>query len=99
MTLFSDIEGAANEYKEVLTEKYGTMYNYEVVDPGDVYEEIELEAYEYYKSEKLMEYNFHFSLLATMYQIFEQQLRSFIYEEINHSSSSVKTEEAFFGIR
>lgn len=92
-TLFSDIEGRANEYKEKLTDKYGTMYNYEVVDPGDIFEMIESDAYDFYQAEKLMEYNFHFSLLTTMYQMFEQQLRSFVYSELNHSWSPVRTGE------
>lgn len=92
-TLFSDIEGRANEYKEKLTDKYGTMYNYEVDDPGDIFEMIESDAYDFYQAEKLMEYNFHFSLLATMYQMFEQHLRSFVYSELNHSWSPVRTGE------
>jgi hypothetical protein len=54
-----------------------------------------MEAYEFYRAEKLMEYNFHLSLLATMYQLFEQQLRGFIYSEFNHSTSPVQTEEDF----
>lgn len=78
-TLFNDIEGSANKYKEKMVEEYGTAYNYEEVDPSDIFENIEMETYEFYKSEKLMEYNFHLSLLATTYQIFEQQLRGFIY--------------------
>jgi hypothetical protein len=91
--LFSDIEAAANKYREELVDKYGTMYNYEVVDPSDVFELIESESYDFYHTEKLMKYNFHFSLLTTMYQIFEQQLRSFIYSELNHKFSPVRTEK------
>ena len=94
-TLFSDIEGSANKYKEKLVEDYGTAYNYEVVDPSDIFENIEMETYEFYKSEKLMEYNFHLSLLATTYQIFEQQLRGFIYSELNHKISPIRTKDEF----
>lgn len=94
-TLFNDIEGSANEYRSKMAEEYGTAYNYEVVDPSDIYEQIEMESYEFYRAEKLLEYNFHLSLLATMYQIFEQQLRGFIYSELNHPASPVRTEKDF----
>ncbi|MFP7239417.1 hypothetical protein SFC22_06235 [Bacillus altitudinis] len=94
-TLFNDIEGSANDYKERLAEEYGTAYNYEIVDPSHIFEQIEMKSYEYSKAEKLMEYNFQLSLLATAYQIFEQQLRGFIYSELNHRTSPIKTKEKF----
>jgi hypothetical protein len=94
-TLFNDIEMSANIYKEKLGEEYGTAYNYEVVDPSDIFENIEMETYEFYKAEKLMEYNFHISLLATTYQIFEQQLRGFIYSELNHRTSPIRIRDEF----
>ncbi|MDX8363488.1 hypothetical protein [Cytobacillus sp. IB215316] len=94
-TLFNDIEGSANKYKEKLFEEYGTAYDYEVVDPSDILENIEMETYEFFKAEKLMEYNFHLSLLASTYQIFEQQLRGFIYSELNHKLSPIRTKDEF----
>ncbi|MEK5187130.1 MULTISPECIES: hypothetical protein [Solibacillus] len=94
-TLFNNIEDSANEYKEKLREEYATAYNYEVVDPSDIFEDIEMEAYEFYRSEKIMEYNFHLSLLATTYQIFEQQLRGFVYKELNHSTSPIRLVDEF----
>lgn len=94
-TLFNDIEGSANKYKEKLVEEYGTAYDYEVVDPSDIFENIEMETYEFYKAEKLMEYNFHLSLLASTYQIFEQQLRGFIYSELNHKLSPIRINGEF----
>ncbi|MGG2185377.1 hypothetical protein ABFY55_14555 [Bacillus altitudinis] len=94
-TLFNDIEGSANDYKERLAEEYGTAYNYEIVDPSHIFEQIEMESYEYSKAEKLMEYNFQLSLLATAYQIFEQQLRGFIYSELNHRTSPIEQKRNF----
>jgi hypothetical protein len=94
-TLFYDIEDAAKKHREHLVQHYGSMFYGENADMGDVYDQIQEEAYEFYQAEKLMEYNFHLSLLATMYQIFEQQLRAFIYEELNHRLSPVRTEEDF----
>ena len=50
-TLFNDIEGSANDYKERLAEEYGTAYNYEIVDPSHIFEQIEMKSYEYSKAE------------------------------------------------
>lgn len=94
-TLFKDIEDSVKNYQQRLAEKYSTKFNYEIVDPSDIYEQIEMESYEYYEAEKLIEYNFHLSLLATAYQIFEQQLRGFIYSEINRSTSLIRTKKKF----
>ncbi len=94
-TLFNDIEESAKKYRDKLLDDYTYAYNYEIVDPSDIYEQAETEAYEFYEAEKLMEYNFHLSLLATTYQLFEQQLRSFVYSEFNHSTSPVRTDEDF----
>lgn len=93
--LFSDKESTVKAYQEELKDKYSTMFNYEYTDPGDVFEDIQEQAFEFYETEKLMEYNFHFSLLSTLYQMFEQQLRKFIYEELNHRLSPVRIEGEF----
>jgi hypothetical protein len=93
--LFADIDSSANQYRDKLAEEYGTAFNWEVVDPSDVFEQIEAETYEFYSAEKLMEYNFHLSLLATTYQIFEQQLRGFVFSELNHRTSPIRTKEEF----
>lgn len=69
------------------------MYDYETVDLGDIYDNISDEKYEYYQMEKLMEYNIKLSILSTSYQIFEQQLRKFIYQELNQPFSPVRTNE------
>ncbi|WP_010288750.1 hypothetical protein [Kurthia massiliensis] len=94
-SLFKDIEGAANEYREKRIKEDEIAYDYEVVDPAEIFERIEMETVDFYESEKLMEYNFYFSLLTMAYQIFEQQLRGFIYSELNHSTSSVRIKNKF----
>lgn len=76
-----------------MLEKYRSMYDYETVDLGDIYDNISDEKYEYYQMEKLMEYNIKLSILSTSYQIFEQQLRKFIYQELNQPFSPVRTNE------
>jgi hypothetical protein len=94
-TLFFDIEGDVNQYKEELAEEYNTVFNFEIDDPSDILQQIEEDTLEYYRSEKLMEYNLHLSLLSTVYQVFEQQLRGFIYSELNHATNSIRTKENF----
>lgn len=94
-TLFSDIEQTAKDHREYLVQRYASMSSGEYTDVGDFHEQINEETYEFYESERLMQYNFHMSLLAMMYQIFEQQLRGFIYEELNHDLSPVRTTEEF----
>ena len=92
-TTFSEIEKSTEKYGDELLEKYGSMYDYEKVDPGDIFENISHKKYEYYQMEKLMEYNVKLSILSVAYQIFEQQLRKFIYQELNQSFSPVRTED------
>ena len=91
--VFSSIEEKTEIYGNQLVEKYGSMYDYEAVDPGDIFENISDKQFEYYQMEKLMEYNVKLSILSTSYQILEQQLRKFIYEELNQSFSPVRTKE------
>lgn len=93
LSTFSEVEKNTEKYGDELLEKYGSMYDYETVDPGDIFENISYEKYEYYQMEKLMEYNIKLSILSVAYQIFEQQLRKFIYQELNQSLSPVRTEE------
>lgn len=89
--LFQDHEKSTKEHYSELEKEYATAFNWEHTDPGEVIEMLIEEANEFYAYEVLMEHNFHLSFLANMYQIFEQQLRSFIYAELNHKLSSVKT--------
>lgn len=87
--VFKDINQTTNEYRDKLTEEYGHAFNWEVTDPADIYEDIMDKSISFYEYEELMKHNFHMSFLSTMYQIFEQQLRSFIYRELKHGSNGV----------
>lgn len=91
--VFYSIEETTEKYGNELVEKYGKMYDYETMDPSDIFEKISYEKYEYYQMEKLMEYNVSLGILSTAYQILEQQLRKFIYEELNQSFSPVRTDD------
>lgn len=90
-TLFSDHMKSADEHMKKLDAEYATAFNYDEVDPSDVYEMIHEKAMQFYQSEVLMEHNFHLLLLSNIYQMFEQQLRSFVYSAFNHKFSPVST--------
>lgn len=93
--IFSSVDKTTEEYSKMLEKKANTDYDFEFADPGDVLESIYHETVEFYEMEKLMEYNFKLSSLATAYQILEQQLRKFIYEEINHDFNGVQDNDFF----
>lgn len=88
---FFNLEEKSKAYFSKLEKIYGRKYNYEDVDPGDVYEQMREETFEYYEMEVLMEHNLTLSLISTLFQVFEQQLRSLLYQELNHTHSMVKT--------
>ncbi|MEH7464820.1 hypothetical protein V7166_23075 [Bacillus thuringiensis] len=96
--LFPDHEKAAEEHYKQLEIEYSTVFDWEKTDPDHVLQTIHAKAYEFYEFEVLMEHNYYLSFLANMYQIFEQQLRSFVYGELNHRLSPVRTNKlAKFG--
>ncbi|KAB2364184.1 hypothetical protein ACQCWD_20725 [Bacillus thuringiensis] len=96
--LFQNHEKSAEEHYKQLEIEYSTAFDWENTNPGDVFQMIHEKAYEFYEFEVLMEHNYHLSFLANMYQIFEQQLRSFAYSELNHRLSPVRTKKlARFG--
>lgn len=91
-TLFGDHTKSTDEHMKKLDAEYATAFDYEVVDPSDIHQMILEKAMQFYESELLMEHNFHLLLLSNIYQMFEQQLRSFVYEAFNHDFSSVSTD-------
>ncbi|PKE65715.1 hypothetical protein CW674_05265 [Macrococcoides caseolyticum] len=91
--MFKDHEENAKNYYIKLQKEYGRKYNWEYTDPGEIHGLIWDEAFEYYELEVLMEHNLVLSLISTMYQVFEQQLRSLLYKEFNHRLSYVRTKE------
>lgn len=88
--IFSSVDKTTEEYSKMLEKKANNIYDFELVDPGDVLESIYHETIEFYEMEKLMEYNFKLSSLASAYQMLEQQLRKFMYEEIDHDFNKIQ---------
>lgn len=99
--LFVNHVETANLRAKELEEQYGTAFDWEVENPGEIYERIMDEAAEFYRHEVLMEHNHHLMMLSNMYQIFEQQIRSFIYEELNNPSNAIKIKVEYkdFGLK
>ena len=85
-------ENAKNHYIK-LEKEYGNKYNWENTDPAEIHSLIWDKVDDYYELEVLMEHNLVLSLISTMSQVFEQQLRSLLYKELNHRLSNVRTKD------
>lgn len=79
--LFQDHEKAADEYFHLLEQKNGNQYDWNVVDPSIIYDNMHAETYDFYMFEQLMEHNQQLLMLSNAFQIFEQQIRLLIYRE------------------
>lgn len=83
--VFSNIEqeaeAKANEYYYEL----GRNFNPDYHDPGDFAEAASERGYEHYEELSLMQYNTRLMWIVTMYQYWEQQVRKFLYEEIDRT--------------
>lgn len=60
-------------------------FNPEYDDPGDYYEKIEEYAIQRMQEKSLMHYQFELMSLSNLYQVFEQQLRKWLFKEMTHS--------------
>lgn len=75
------------EYAKLMKKCHG-------MDPADIdYSEFESEAASRIERDYLMKYQFHFSSLVNLYQVFEQQIRKQLYKELNHRLSRVRTKD------
>lgn len=75
------------EYEKLKVKSHG-------MDPADIdYSEYESEAAFRIERDYLMKYQFHFSSLVNLYQVFEQQIRKLLYSELNHRLSLVRTKD------
>lgn len=60
-------------------------FNPEYGDPGDYYERIEEYAIQRMEEQSLMHYQFELMSLSNLYQVFEQQLRKWLFKEMTHT--------------
>ncbi|MFY4776311.1 hypothetical protein [Metabacillus sp. RGM 3146] len=73
-----------NEFKEEAKEKLNSSFHPEYTDYGDYMEEVRDYVYERLDEQFLMHYQFELMSLSNLYQVFEQQLRKWLYEELTH---------------
>lgn len=70
------------EAEEIILSKYS--YNPEYDDMSDHYEKVQDNAINRMQEQSLMHYQFVLMSLSNLYQVFEQQLRRWLHEEITH---------------
>lgn len=81
--VFSNIEEEADEISRKHYEDLGMHFNPECHDESD-FADIALQVgIEQYQGMALMKYNTRLMWISTLYQFWEQQVRKFIYEEVN----------------
>ncbi|MBX8945877.1 hypothetical protein [Lysinibacillus sp. K60] len=90
--VYSNIDDRYYDYKHEEYEKL--MAKSHGMDLADIdYSEYESEAAFRIERDYLMKYQFHFSSLVNLYQVFEQQIRKLLYSELNHRLSLVRTKD------
>ncbi|MFT0601297.1 hypothetical protein ACMHYP_10740 [Bacillus cereus] len=88
--LYSNLSERFEQYQEEVYNEQVNQYS----NPIDIdYAEIGSEANFRLEQDLLMKYQFHFSSLVNLYQVFEQQIRKLLYKELNHRLSNVRTQE------
>ena len=74
-------------HDEFLKEAEKTIFNgfySEDIDPGDYYEQLQDYVYKRLEEQSLMHYQFELMSLSNLYQVFEQQLRKWLFEEMTN---------------
>lgn len=77
-------EKIAESYLEEANETIPNNYNYEYDDGSEYYEQIESYVVDRMQEQSLMHYQFELMSLSNLYQVFEQQLRKWLFEEMTH---------------
>jgi hypothetical protein len=87
LPIFSNIEQEAEQYANSSLHEFAADHGYEDIDPGDIAETMEEIKLEYYEYLRLGRYNVTSSWHATLYELFEQQLRAFLFQEMSFHSN------------
>lgn len=85
LPVFADIEGESNKisndfYDDVMSQPIAN----EVIDPASIAEQATNLGIRYYSYLSLGKYNLTATWHATLYQLWEQQTRSFLFKEMSH---------------
>ncbi|MCM3390263.1 hypothetical protein M3649_19375 [Ureibacillus chungkukjangi] len=93
-SLMTNIDEIQKEYEEEAERKISSNFDPEYSDYGDYLEAIQFYVFDRLDEQFLMHYQFKLMSLSNLYQVFEQQLRKWLYEEmtqpINEYSNQVK---------
>ncbi|MCL1701169.1 hypothetical protein [Lysinibacillus sp. Bpr_S20] len=83
-------EKIAESYFKEANETIPSNYNYEYDDGSEYYEQIESYVVDRMQEQSLMHYQFELMSLSNLYQVFEQQLRKWLFEEMtNHHNEYI----------
>lgn len=85
ISIFSDIEKDADSVAEGRFSELGQSYDPYSNDAVDIAEAAMFAGLEYYEGMSLMRYNTKLMWISTLYQFWEQQVRKFLFEEINRT--------------
>jgi hypothetical protein len=89
--IYRDIkENPKKVHDMYLEEANATIYNHyysEYADPSDYVEQLQDYVVERMQEQSLMHYQFELMSLSNLYQVFEQQLRKWLFEEMTHSQN------------
>jgi hypothetical protein len=86
LPVFKDIENDAEKYtNDIYNNSMSQPACDDSMDPGSIAETATEEGIEYYSYLKLGKYNLTATWHATLYQMWEQQARLFLFQEISHT--------------
>lgn len=91
-------EDVQNEFKEQAENMLKGNYMSEYSDYGDYMEEVRDYVYERLDEQFLMHYQFELMSLSNLYQVFEQQLRKWLYEEMTHNENEYINQVEFIHV-
>ena len=83
--VFSNIEEEAKKIADEQYEEMGRYFNPDYHDAGDFAEQAWEKGLDYFEGMSLMGYNTKLMWCSTLYHFWEQQVRRFIYQEVNRT--------------
>ena len=82
--VFEDTDKQGDQYAEDYYHKFMEMPGDDSIDPATIAEDALEKGIDYYSSLTLAKYEFTAMSIATLYFMWEQQVRRFLYEEMSH---------------
>jgi hypothetical protein len=85
LPVFSNIDEEARKVAKEHFKSLGRNFNPDYHDEGDFAEQAWEKGLDYYDGMSLMQYNTRLMWVSTLYQFWEQQVRKYLFEEINRT--------------